>query len=597
MRMARPGMDLRTLAVVSACALLALPACDSERDIGVGPDASADAMAPVFHDGGVAIPGERDDLCYDEADNDSNGAIDCEEVSCQTDAVCCVGSARSECCDPTGTTSTLSIGECPDGPAEGCVTADPAPLFFGGASPVIEDGALVPQGGAGHGGVVLREIDPRATNIDFDATIEVPAMRCGSDCVDGAGIALLDAVPQAGAPAIVRFGILVSGSRDEVVVLLADEPIARAPIAVGAAFYRIELDVGGGAIAYAGEAELARVSHLELPSRAVLAVFGRTQNLGPDQDAIRVRTASVTTRSCDVPAALARGAAPVLPWSGTTWDPRDVRRPSVVAYEVSGDPRALMAYAHDGQIHLAGRTDFGEFRSGSGDPSPPALALPPGVVEARDPWLLVHQARFVLFFTGVGADGRTAIFKATGDADHAQSFGATAEVLDPRAHGFEAIDGAAVLIDEATWTMVARVHLGDDHRIARFDSADAGVTWIPTHTALREPRRDDLFAFDRDEIASPALVRYRDENGQLIDRLYYAGRRGTAWRIGLLVSSGADRWRAVGPVLEPGGGFDALGVTDPAPIVEGDMLRLYYAGTDGTRFRIGVAGPAGTVGE
>jgi predicted GH43/DUF377 family glycosyl hydrolase len=256
-----------------------------------------------------------------------------------------------------------------------------------------------------------------------------------------------------------------------------------------------------------------------------------------------------------------------------------------------------MAYAHDGQIHLASRTDFGEFRSASGDPSPPALSLPAGIVEARDPWLLVHQARFVLFFTGVDAEGRTAVFKATGDADHTQSFGAAAEVLDPLAHGYDAIDGASVRIGGAAWTMVARVHLGDDHRIVRFESTDEGLTWAATGAPLREPRRDDLFAFDRDEIAAPALVQHPDESGRLIHRLYYAGRRGTAWRIGLSVSSDGARWRALGPVLEPEDGFDALGVTDPAPIVEGDQLRLYYAGTDGTRFRIGVAGPAGTVGE
>jgi hypothetical protein len=602
MLVARPGMNARarTLAVAATCALIVLPACDGEPDIGVREDAAVDATAPSLNDGGIAVPAERDDLCYDEADNDSNGAVDCEEPTCHVEVACCVGSARSECCDPTGTTSTLSLAGCvADGPADGCVTADPAPAFFGAASPVIEDGALVPQGGAGHGGVVLREVDPRATNVVLDATIEVPVARCGTDCVDGAGIALLDAVPVAGAPAVARFGILVSGSRDEVVVLLADEPIARAPITNGSSTYRIEIDITGSAVAFAGEAELARVSDLDLPSRGVLAVFGRTQNRGPDEEAVRVRSASATTRSCDAPAALARGVAPVLPWSGATWDPRQVRRPSVVTYDASGVRRALMAYGYEGQIHLAGRTGFGEFRSATSDPGPPALVLPAELASARDPWLLVHQARFVLFFTGVDAAGRTSIWKSTGDADYAQSFSAPVRVLSPLDFGFDAIDGGAILVDgfEGSWTMVARARTGEEHRIVRFDSSDEGLSWATTGVTLREPRTNDLFAFDRDEVAAPALVRYPDAQGRLIDRLYYAGRRGTAWRIGLLVSSGADRWRAVGPVLEPAAGFDALGVTDPAPVVEDGVLRLYYAGSDGTRFRIGVSGPAGTVGE
>jgi hypothetical protein len=54
----------------------------------------------------------------------------------------------------------------------------------------------------------------------------------------------------------------------------------------------------------------------------------------------------------------------------------------------------------------------------------------------------------------------------------------------------------------------------------------------------------------------------------------------------------------MGEVLGPEGqSFDGFGVTDPAPLWEDGALRLYYAGTDGVRWRFGLAGPIGTLGE
>lgn len=593
--MARLGIRAPLLLAAS----IAGAACSVGERLEPGFDAG---VIPSF-DGGMtmsdaAAPSdERDDLCYDEVDNDFNGALDCEEEACRADVVCCVASERSDCCAAEAETRSLSI-DCDDGAlTEGCLGSDAR--VFGGVAPTIEDGALVPQGGAGHGGVVLGPaIDPRAANLRLGATIEVPAARCAGACVDAAGVALLDAIPQAGAPAIVRFGILVSGSRDEVVVLFADEPIARAPITPGTGAYQIDIDVTGSARAIAGEEELARVDDLELPPQAYLAVFGRTDNRGPGEDAIRVRSATLTTRACDVPAALAREPSPIVPWSGATWDPREVRRPSVVAWTAEATtPRALMAFGHEGRIHLASRTGAGEFRNASFDPGPEAFAMPEELAAARDPWLLIHEGRFVLFFIGVDDTGRTSLWKTTGGANYAQTFGAPVQVLVPEDLDLDGIDGPAVVVGEPTWAMVARVRDERTHRIVRFVSPDAGLSWALTGETLREPQPHDLFAFDRDEIAAPALVTYRDARGRPIERLYYAGRRGTEWRIGLLASSDGRRWLPIGPVLGPDEGFDALGVTEPAPLVEGGALRLYYVGTDGARFRIGVAGSAGTQGE
>lgn len=261
MHLARLGILPRWSWLLAA---LAITACSSstadppaDRDAGALSDA---APAPGGDAGAPAI--ETGPLCYDGLDNDFDGATDCADDGCHEEVVCCVASERADCCDESGREVALSI-TC-DGAAETCIEGDA--LLFGDATPTIEGGAIVPQGGPGHGGVVVGQaIDPRSANVTFEATIEVPASRCTGDCVDAAGIALLDAIPQDGAPASVRFGILVSGSRNEVVVLFADEPIARRPITTGTSSYRIEIDVAGNARALAGTDELARVGDLELP--------------------------------------------------------------------------------------------------------------------------------------------------------------------------------------------------------------------------------------------------------------------------------------------------------------------------------------------
>lgn len=559
----------------------------STRDAGLGP-----------------VPGEHEDACFDEVDNDLNGLSDCEEASCSADLVCCVGGASGSCCAPDGESRELSLLGCADGPAATCLASRADLLLFGGELPTVEDAALVPQGGTGHGGVALGEpLDLRAANVTFTATVEVPepAMRC-TECVDGAGIAVLPDLPASDQRAAVRFGVLATSSRDEVVVLVADEVVARAPLPVGSALLAIDVGVDGTAVARLGEVELARVEGLELPESAWLAVFGQSTNPSAGVERVRVRDARVTTYACDAPAAVVRRSAPVVPWSGATgWSPREVRHPSVATYTQAGSARAMMAFAHAGAIHLAQRTGAGEFRHASGDPGPPALPAPDGVASLSDPSLIADVDRFVLYFVGLGADGATRMWKTTGDPDFAQTFGAPAMVLDPVEFGLLGIDGVHVTPSGSGWALLARVDTGQDRRIVRFASAD-GLAW-ELHggsldaATLRMPRTDDLFAFDRDEVAGPALVTFPDARGNDVTRIYYAGRRGTRWSIGMLASLDGVRFRAVGAVLGPGEGFDALGVTDPDPVVEAGVLRVYYTGTDGASYRIGASGPAGTLGE
>jgi hypothetical protein len=272
----------------------------------------------------------------------------------------------------------------------------------------------------------------------------------------------------------------------------------------------------------------------------------------------------------------------------------------VAIWDQDDTRRAMMAYAHAGSIYLAQRTGFGEFRHASGDPGPPAFALPESVVSVHDPSLLVEGTQLVLYFVGVDEDGASRVWKTTGEPGFSQTFGAFAMVLDPAARGLGGVDGIAVVRDTG-WTMVARVGSGSDRRIVRFTSSDS-LQWDLAggsleSATLRLPRTDDLFAFDRDEVAAPALVTFPDARGNAVTRLYYAGRRGTRWSIGMMASLDGVSFRPIGAVLGAGGGFDALGVSDPAPVDEDGVLRIYYAGGDGVSVRIGLSGPAGTLGE
>lgn len=583
----RGGGSPRALLVL---ALLAT-ACDAgtptfERDGGL-----SDATIIPRVDGGVPPSDQR---CFGHADDTL--ATDCRAEACAAVAACCVGSARAECCGASEIESIVDL-RCSAGALEACLDLGTQRVAFGAELPIVEAGGLVPQGGLGHGGVALTEsIDPRARNVRVEADVEVPAERC-SECVDAVGIALLEAIPAPGQRAVVPFGALVSGSRNEVVVLIADEVVARRSLVPGALRLAVITRVDGrGEVLVNGETML-EVEGLSLPSRTSLAVFGRTSNRSGVQ-AVRVTSASASLAACDVPSALERRSTPVLPWSGASWAPSEVRRPSVVAWN-DGQPRALMAYAFGGEIHLASRTGFGEFRHATADPGPPAFERPDALEIARDPWLVLDDDRFVLFFTGIDVEGRTSIWRALGGPARAQTFAPPRPVVDPdgpELSWYEALEQPTVLVGEPSWRMIARGRTASGVHLVELVSHDGGATYAPFRI-VASPRSSDVLAFDRDDVESPALVVVPDAQGRSVVRLYYGARRGTRSSIGLYVEGGGS-WRRMGEVLGPSDQpFDSFGVTDPAPLVEDGVLRLYYAGTDGARWRFGLAGPIGMLGE
>jgi hypothetical protein len=611
--MARLGT---TRMVLGLAALAALPACDAAFESDGGAMAPADAGPDLgAGDGGPVAEGPEDPgfagACYDERDNDRDGALDCAEEACATTPMCCVGSALEACCRQVEGDLTLSAPAACDGaPAAECAELPDGLTFFGEAAR-FERGGLVPQGDVGHVGVVLGgAVDPRRTNLELSADIAVPSaeMRC-ADCTDTVGIALIDEVPADGAPAAIRLGVLVNGPLEEVRILIADEVVQRLPMAPAEGTYRLALRVDGTATIDVPGHDAIALEGFELPETVHAAVLGRTDNRPAGEAAVAVTAASRSLRECDVPDALARREAPVMPAADVSWSAEALGRPSAA---LGGETeRVWVAFERNGTLHMAGETGTGELRGAPLDPSDPVVDVPTDapIVRLLDPWLMVDPEvtdRWLLFFAAEDQAGVRRVYRTGGDRGWGQAFDwPEAPILDPDAHeALASIDAPTVWRDAGGfWHLIARVTTAQGgEALALFDRNPEG-RWLLRGGSLETarvaaPRRDDLFAFDRDAVGAPAVVVHGPETAP-VWRLYYAGRRGTRWTIGALVSEDGSEWRRLGPVLggRDGTAFDALGVTDPAPVRLDDGIRLYYRGTDGADSAFGVAGPSGTLPE
>jgi hypothetical protein len=298
-------------------------------------------------------------------------------------------------------------------------------------------------------------------------------------------------------------------------------------------------------------------------------VYGRTHNR-PAGAPPPARALSVEARvaACEIPSALARGDA--------LFD-GDARAPSVVIDEAG----ALVAFERGGAIYLARRDAAGAWIP----TDEPALEAP--VNEAyRDPELTRGAEGWILFVTHE-RDGTRTIARAESAGD-GETFDAPVDLPAPTTlsqPAFARIAGRDVIAARAT-------SAGDvgAESIVLLELAGDELHWLEgTEEASTVVRpAGGIHAFDADEVAAPAL--YVDSAG--IVRVYYAGRRGARWSIGLRAAgmNGPFSYAPEEPVLEPSGdGLDALGVSDPSVAREGAELRLYHTALDGLRARIGEA--------
>lgn len=647
-----PGIALAAVSVIAVAGALGCAAADGAgdepgrrndggagaRDAGAASDA---AGLPAGDAGTGAFAGENDAPsgagCFDFVDTDGDGSLDCDDLECSSTPVCCVGSSSAACCRDS-TAETLAYAGCTGTGTDALLTCTPGVTVFGSPSPELREGALVPNGGDrfDSGIVLASEVDPRVSRLEIEATIAA-GEGCES-CLDSVAIGLTRAQALGSSTLVdADLALMVSTASGEV-RLLVGGAVSRAMAldgvrelvgadALAPLIYRLETTTEGDArVLVAASAEATAVSlFADVPyaprGPARVVAWGRSANRGPsDPPPARITRISVSERICDAPASLARGGEPILPDSLDAWWESGERAlaPSVFAYDDAlGERRARMAFVYQGRIHVAAGIEGGRFRALADPRVPENAILAPGGAEwmgggIGDP-VLVRSAdtRWHLWFTAIAADGTRSIARADAAAPDQLVFGEPVQVLVPdELSGAIGWDGPSVV--GVTLGGVPRAFLaarrwsagasGEETAIVLFELTDASAAPIPADVTIFDPAAGEVRGdsdvvrratgvpsdFDADEVAAPALVVY---GGVL--RLYYAGRRGTRWSIGVMVSQDGQHWREASDgraVLSgSGAGFDALSVSDPAPLVEDGELRLYHTGSDGVLASIGLA--------
>jgi hypothetical protein len=211
-----------------------------------------------------------------------------------------------------------------------------------------------------------------------------------------------------------------------------------------------------------------------------------------------------------------------------------------------------------------------------------------GAVRVGDPEIYWDEPAGLwhLYFTG-DVDGSRRIGHAESTALSSLAF--TGWVVEAAAPA-TAVDMPSVARSgDGRWILAARVERDGGQAIGIFISADAAGPFVRHDGALE----DDTFRtdgggsnFDADEIAAPSL---RVVDGAY--HLYFAGRRGTRWGIGVWTSAELVYWRPVtrrAAILGGSGdGFDALGALSPDLFVDGPSAELFYVGSDGETSTLG----------
>nr|MDQ3036962.1 hypothetical protein [Myxococcota bacterium] len=265
-----------------------------------------------------------------------------------------------------------------------------------------------------------------------------------------------------------------------------------------------------------------------------------------------------------------------------------------------GAETTRLAFAAAGAIWIAHPDGAGGFVVPGSTPVLTAGDWAPGGV--GDPELVAQGDRWMLLFTAIDLDGSRRIARVVGEAGFGETFAPSAITdlvtlpLDDDEGRIVALDGpSAATIGGELWVAARAIREGGTSSLVLLRrGADAssdfelgsvcgtGCASLDDASASPVHRAGDRgeLAFDYDEVAAPALVSHGG-----VHRLYYAGRRGTRWAIGLLVTYDMAFFREGNdgaPILSASGaGPDALGVRDPEPWIDGGLLTLFHTGTDG----------------
>jgi len=570
------------------------------------PEPQSDELVPSAD----AVSGFSDaaTACFDGVDPDLDGLVDCEEEVCQrSTSACCVGTVSADCCAAPSPTLTLDFSPCTPSTPAACTVGLRA---FGTTEPHVELGTggaptTLVMGGddtTDRGLLTVTPIDFTTRNVRLAADIELPS-ACSGDCSQTAAIAVTGREYALGTAQHVRplIALIVSASLGQVLIVAGDTVVARTSVASAAStHYTLELGPDGTVRVTGGVADLT--ARWAPPTQGWAVLYGRNVNPPSTEAPARFGAFGIAAGLCDMPGAWGvRGQAlPQLASGRPTWTdaPRVLRAPTT-ALDASG-ARIMLVETETDIVRAEEAMDGFSF-----NPAAPTLAeitvlahgtLGDGTTAARvgDPSLL-HAGGWDLWATAVdGTTGkRWVVHGSAPDGDLGQNAFRNARRITVDGYLPEALDLSApdVVMRDGSASdlhMFARWEQGDGPRIAHLQSAD-GDTWrVVDDTPSVPPVRlvsADPSAFDASDVTGPSLVK---RNGSWL--LYFAGRNGARYGIGVLTSADLVLWREVSaaPALAASGtGFDALSVSDPAVFSEGDRVVVLYGGSDGADWRIG----------
>jgi hypothetical protein len=560
---------MRSPALLASMTICALPGCE---------DPSSD-------------PGEETEaVCYDTLDNDDDGDLDCADAGCADLPTCCVGVATPECCSGASEIFAASLRDCTTGIAD-CV---PELAPFGGRLPVVVDGAIAADPGPGDNGVYLP--DPLdVAGSAYRITIEAAtATDCPGSCLNYVAAGVISSL--ADVPWIDSYplAVVLRPNRGDGALFAYGEVLGSWTVEPG--FRRYTLDLRPDGTASLDEVDASGATLRELVPEfawgashqepAWLAVTGRSEGMPAGELPARVRAVDVSRSVCDMPQRVGAEDAPVFPRAGSPEAAALPRIDGVGRAANAAGAEAVVIDAGDALHLLRADPATGEYALVHALDAPLLTAADlPGLAAGAtldDPWLTADDAagRWQLYLTVRTSAAASAIGRISSGPGFA-------DTLDPATFTVVAEgDGTYPHLEAPTVAgdvLIARARGADPAVLVRLER-DGPDRWLPAGGTLADarvhgPHPDDLFAMDRDEVSDPALV---EVDGMY--RLLFAGRNGTRWRIGALVSLGGEHW------LQPLGaeplwddtGFGALSVRDPAPWPVDGMLRLLYVGDDGT---------------
>ena len=511
--------------------------------------------------------------CYSEP-----GA--CTAPDCTAFASCCVATGRcGKPLDQTPLPDALFFDQCAGQTVDTCAqSAGSVATVFGAQEPVLTDRGLVPNGSpTSEGGALLGDVvDLGSIRVIVDFQFALP-VGCDGVCLESAGVAFSK---DAGANqfAGAEVGLLLSGSREVVSLIIGGQVAAAYDAGPGSSVWRLALSPNGVVeVTRDGVRQGAYPFDVEQLREARLAVFGR--NLVADSNSAAVAWITTQAELTDNPRVWTERFPMIVTVDGNV-DPTLMMgsEPSLAA----GPQLVTVAFELDGQIFIGEADDAGQVSFSAPGPLPavfPTEDFEAGGVD--DPELVWLLDSLFVFYTAYDQNGVGRIASATVSDGVAQK--GLAPILEPEGNVIS-YESPTVVYRAGLFLMVVKATSSSGAtELHSFYSPDPQTGWARiVDGALEELTRVDD---PTEEITSPSLIVHNSAY-----QLYYARRRGTRWSIELAVSDELVLWRPLGESLGASGeGFDAMGARGADALSVNDAVEMVYVGQDGVGFHLGFA--------